>query len=155
MTKLVVCDIDGVLADISHRLPYLEEKNYEAFYGMANMIQDEPLYSGISLFRKLTYAIPGYEIILMTGRPERTRKITEMWLRYHDISFGKLYMRKDGDYRPSPEVKVELMHKAVENATAHDMSYGGYFIDDDPENVKAVEKAFPYITGIVFTTKRI
>lgn len=38
---LIICDIDGVLADCSHRLHYLKEKRYDAFYG-AEMLDDDP-----------------------------------------------------------------------------------------------------------------
>lgn len=62
-----------------------------------------------------------------------------------------LLMRGDGDYRPSSIVKVELL-KAC-NIPFDDYETI-YFIDDDPENVKAVCEAFPKITGITFGIKR-
>lgn len=78
-------------------------------------------------------------------------------------------MRKDGDHRPSPAVKVEQIKSVLDPElpaptqvlktaiNAFTTLLGGdepsediYFIDDDPENVKAVCKAFPTIIGITF-----
>lgn len=153
-STLIICDIDGVLADCSHRLHYLEEKNYEAFYSVASMIEDGIIWGGKDLFNAIKQPMSGLDVYLLTGRPERTRKITELWLNYYDIAFNRMYMRADGDYRPSPKVKVDLMNKLAESRKSYDRSCSGYFIDDDPENVKAVCKAFPKITGITFGTKR-
>lgn len=153
--NLIICDIDGVLADCSHRLHYLKEKKYEAFYCLENMIEDEPIYKGIDLFHKICRDESCFDICLLTGRPERTRKLTEMWLMCQDVKFNKMYMRKDGDYRCSPAVKVELVEKIIKDRTKYDSRYSGYFIDDDPKNIKAVCEAFPKIIGITFGVKRM
>lgn len=71
-------------------------------------------------------------------------------------------MRDENDFRPSPVVKVELIQKLynalaerdADNFTTQDIR-SAYFIDDDPANVKAVCKAYPHITGIIFGGKRI
>lgn len=154
MSNILVCDIDGVLADCTHRLHYLEQKNYEAFYSIANMLEDEIIWIGKDLFNAIKQPLSGFDTYLLTGRPERTRKVTEMWLSYYDVGFNRMYMREDGDYRPSPKVKIDLMNRLIESRKAYDNSCSGYFIDDDPDNVKAVCEAFPKITGITFGTKR-
>ncbi len=155
MSNLLICDIDGVLADCSHRLHYLEEKNYEAFYSIASMIEDELIERGNAMYSRMQQPMSGFDVYSLTGRPERTRKITEMWLSYYGIEYSRMFMRADGDYRPSPEIKVDLMKELEERIKRYDESVGGYFIDDDPENVKAVCKAFPGITGITFGTERM
>lgn len=150
--KLIICDIDGVLADCSHRLHYLKEKNYDAFYG-ACMADDKAIKPGIVLYDLLGFDDdnPVYHIIL-TGRSQSTGNLTRLWLVDNSIYYDYLLMRRDGDYRPSPVVKVELLQKFFR-------SHGGfdeiYFIDDDPKNVKAVCETFPQITGITFGIKRM
>lgn len=155
MNTLVICDIDGVLADISHRLHYLEEKDYKNFYGVA-MANDKVIESGNNLVKSLRdgRSFMEADVWLLTGRPEQTRAMTKQWVESVTslyISSTMFLMRPDGDYRPSPELKVELLKKRRRELKKYDLVY---FIDDDPENVKAVEKAFPNITGIVFSTKR-
>lgn len=155
MSNLVICDIDGVLADCSHRLHHIKEKDYEAFYAFENMIEDEIIWKGKELFNSVKQPTSLFDVYLLTGRPERTRKITEIWLHYHDIYCNRIYMREDDDHRPSPKVKVDLMNKIIESRRSYDSNCSGYFIDDDPENVKAVCKAFPNIVGITFGIKRM
>ena len=49
--------------------------------------------------------------MVVTGRPERTRKDTEKWLRKHGVPFHVLHMRGDGDRRPDSEVKKDILDK--------------------------------------------
>ncbi len=160
---LIICDIDGVLADCSHRLHYLEEKNYETFYSNNAMLDDKVIQDGLSLLFSLRYGSwsagepvrAENPVIFLTGRPARTRSITRTWIQ-HYVGYAMytlpLLMRGDGDYRPSPVVKTELLQAALpDRGKKYDKIY---FIDDDPENVKAVCEAFPKITGITFGAKR-
>jgi predicted kinase len=48
-------------------------------------------------------------VICCTGRSEDYRKITEDWLRNHNIPFTRLYMRASGDERADHVVKSELL----------------------------------------------
>jgi hypothetical protein len=150
-TTRIYCDIDGVLADIGHRMHYLDEKNYDGFYG-CEMADDEPIEGGITFLDMLVKGIcttqlgwdsSDLDLVFVTGRPERSRTLTGMWLTEHlktehPIKY-RILMRKDGDYRKSPEVKAELIRNDMnaEYATV-------YFIDDDPSNCEKVE---PVIRG--------
>lgn len=161
-STLIICDIDGVLADCSHRLHYLEEKDYGEFYG-DKILDDELIQSGAKLLYHLwdrhfvgdSLTEVSNSLIFLTGRPNKTRTITQDWMRaclVAQVANYPLLMRGDGDYRPSPIVKVELL-KACN--IPFDEYKTIYFIDDDPDNVKAVCEAFPKITGITFGTKRM
>jgi len=154
MRAVILCDIDGVLADCRHRLQYKESGNYDAFYGTA-ILDDEPIAAGIQLIESLDKSAGYSSLHFVTGRPKRTRKMTELWLCYYAPKLaGLLQMREDGDYRAAPIVKVELVQQIWERWHID----GGdqvYFIDDDPENVKAVCAAFPQITGITFGVGRM
>lgn len=163
-STLIICDIDGVLADCSHRLHYLEERNYDDFYSNNAMLDDKTILAGVDLLFSLrhNYCPIGESVqrknpvIFLTGRPDRTRSITMAWIQEH-IGYAMhdlpLLMRGDEDYRPSSVVKTELLQAALPHqGRRYDMVY---FIDDDPENVKAVCKAFPKITGITFGIKRM
>ena len=144
----IICDIDGVLAWIDHRLHYMKEKDYENFYSVASLSGDLPISAGKGLLKALQ-GPHAFKTVLVTGRPERTREATVNWLEKQGIFFDDLVMRKDGDYRPSPIVKVEAVTRILDSQWKFsDMNY--YFIDDDPTNVEAVAGISMYITGITF-----
>lgn len=152
-------DIDGVMADITHRLHYQREKDYEKFYSLAELAKDTALYNGCTLVEILSRNHGN--VVFVTGRPERTRTATENWLKYYEIECPDVLMRHDGDYRPSDIVKVEAIKTYFENlrqdakSKLPDELQCGLFIDDDPKNVIAVEKAFPNVTGLLYGTKRL
>ena len=157
---LAIFDIDGVLADCEHRLHYLKDKDYDRFYSADAMAGDRPIKDGFELLK--TFYKADADVLFFTGRPERTRQTTEEWLRYYlpdDLYYRTvqmLMMRKDGDYRPSPIVKREMfdrMRLNMNKITAMDEPV--LFIDDDPENVKAICNDFQLVTGIVFGIKRL
>lgn len=150
---IIFCDIDGVLFDISHRLRYQQSGDYESFYSDDALAGDSIINGGVSLVRGLIrgYNCP-YRLCFVTGRPERTRTVTERRLQYLDIddALFSLHMRENGDYRPSPQIKVELIGEILGDREDEDI----FFIDDDPSNVKAVCDAFPEIVGLTFGTGR-
>lgn len=51
-------------------------------------------------------ASDGSEVVLLSGRPERTRVDTEVWLTEHGISYSRLLLRPDSDWRPAASFKA-------------------------------------------------
>jgi hypothetical protein len=109
----IVSDIDGTIADISHRVKYLKgaDKDWNTFFALAD--KDTPISKNISVLLDLsnygTHAY--YELVFCTGRPERYRRLTESWI-FRNASGGRVLMRKDGDYRSDGIVKPELLKEA-------------------------------------------
>ena len=103
---IAVFDIDGVLADPAHRQHFLDERprNWGAFFAAVD--QDSVLARGVARLREVAR---DHEVVLVSGRPERTRSDTEDWLRRHGIAYVGLLLRRDGDYRPAPTLKSELI----------------------------------------------
>jgi hypothetical protein len=105
----VAFDIDGTLADCTHRRHYVEgapgSRNWKAFYDACG--EDPPLPVAVEVLRALVAA--GHEIALFTGRPERVRRVTETWLAIQLIPALPLYMRKDGDSRKDHVIKPEFL----------------------------------------------
>lgn len=149
---IVLCDIDGVLAWIDHRLHYMREKDYENFYSPANMSGDLAISSGRKLLDVLQNGEGNFKTILVTGRPERTREVTQNWLDSKLIPYDEILMRKDHDYRPSSVIKKEMVANILRQYEKYEMYY--YFIDDDPTNVAAVEAMSMYITGLTYGTNQ-
>lgn len=90
MHKAVIFDIDGTLADSRHRLQYLEQqpKQWDRFFSEA--IKDKYIPAVYNEYKK--YKKAGHKIIILTGRPENQRALTEEWLHKKDIQYDKLYM---------------------------------------------------------------
>ena len=89
---LAVFDIDGVLADVRHRLHHLQARpqRWEAFFLAAD--RDPLLDEGAS---RLQAAQAGHDVVYLTGRPERNRELTRSWLERHGLPTGPLHMRPD------------------------------------------------------------
>lgn len=168
--EIIICDIDGVILDISHRLHYIEppKKDYDKFYSSEELAKDAPYTAGIELVKALLGIPGGYTqknsaIYFVTGRPQRTKKDTTDSLLgsipgivLNDIHCSNmLYMRKDGDYRPSPQVKSELIEQLIENMCLDLSSSLVYYIDDDPINCLRVGLDYPSIIPITFSIKRM
>ncbi len=121
---LAVFDIDGVLANVTHRLHHLgtEPKDWEAFFAAA--AQDPLLPEGAELIGTLA---ADHEILYLTGRPERTRALTARWLRQHQLPDAELWMRPDGDHRPARLFKRESIRRLLASRNVD------IVIDDDPQ----------------------
>lgn len=134
--RVLFCDIDGVLANCSHRLHYLNNKDYDSFY--KEVVNDVPYVRDRTVINELEEKYNGH-VVLLTGRPERTRKDTMAWLRkYYDLPEDiQMLMREDKDHRKAPEVKPELAIKYVED---HGIK-ACMVLDDMEDNVKAVVNA--------------
>lgn len=104
----IIVDIDGTIADCSHRLKYLEEnpKNWDGFFSY--MHKDKPIQPIIRLIEKLQNH--NFSLIFCTGRPERYRALTKEWLCDQDLDPRYLYMRNDTDFRPNHIIKSELLN---------------------------------------------
>lgn len=127
----VVLDIDGVLADVRHRLHFVatKPKNWDAFFAAAPA--DPPLEVGVRFARE---AASSHDIVYLTGRPERTRVDTLDWLRQHDLPDGELIMRREGDRRPAVLTKAQALRRLAKN---HDVEL---VLDDDPVVVNALSQ---------------
>jgi hypothetical protein len=106
--KAVLFDIDGTLANIEHRRANLTKSppDWKAFN--AEMGSDVPNAGVVSLYKALWDA-NCYELILVTGRNERSRALTEQWLTWNEIPFSRLLMRADHDFRSDHIIKEELL----------------------------------------------
>lgn len=107
---VAIFDIDGTLADLSHRIHHIrgEQKDWEKFF--ESIEQDKPIYPIIGILNALCGNIG---VILATGRPERLRGKTVEWMHRNSIFFDKLYMRKDGDLRSDVIVKREILDQIL------------------------------------------
>ena len=107
MTDAVIFDIDGTLADITHRLHHIkkEPKDWDAFF--AACPDDSPVIPIINLTH--IFDAMGFKILLVSGRSNKVVGETANWLMKHKVKFQSLYMREDGDHRPDYVIKEEIL----------------------------------------------
>jgi phosphoglycolate phosphatase-like HAD superfamily hydrolase len=133
-----VFDIDGVLADVRHRLHHVaaRPKDWDAFFGAAPL--DPPLAEGLGAVSTAHRA--GHAVMYLTGRPERCRRATTLWLAAQGLPDGDLFMRGDADRRPARVTKVATLRRLSRHYRIE------AFIDDDAAVVEAVRAAgFPVL----------
>ena len=112
--KCYIFDIDGTLADLTHRLHHVKTrpKNWPAFH--AGCGDDAPFPHMQNLISRLWLTT---DIVFMSGRNEANRKVTTDWLIKHGFAGPslnptiRLYMRADDDYRNDDIIKLELLQK--------------------------------------------
>jgi uncharacterized HAD superfamily protein len=130
---LAVFDIDGVVADVRHRVHHLDgHKSWSKFFEAAG--EDALLDTGAKLVADLARE---HEIVWLTGRPEWLRRTTRRWLAQHGLPGEELHLRPHHDYRPAPLYKMSVLRRLAPRGVAA-------FVDDDDEVVAAaVAAGFP------------
>jgi len=110
---IYIFDIDGTLADLSHRLHFIENKpaDWDGFFEACP--GDAPINDVIDIAGRL--AATGARIVLVTGRSDAIEEKTLDWLRAHKVPFLTMYMRKAGDHRSDDVVKAELLANLLED----------------------------------------
>lgn len=116
--NIVVFDLDGTLADGRHRLHLLPNKSNadkDAAWEAFNMacIDDAPIRDNFKLLDLLDYHC---SIVILSGRGEIARGLTERWLTWYDVPYEKLIMRPIGDCRKDVDFKeAELRKLGLDN----------------------------------------
>lgn len=121
LPKTILCDIDGTLALLGDRSPYDTSTAAEDLlnYPIANILE---VYDNQKVY--------DVSLILISGREERFRKITEKWLHQHGITHYKaLFLRKSGDFRKDTIVKKEIYEKQIKG------KYDVLFVLEDRDQV--------------------
>lgn len=147
----VFVDIDGTVADLSHRRVYLQShpKNYPAFE--KGIPLDAPIPHIIEAVRALYSA--GWTVVMCSGRSENTRGATEAWLEKHGVPYHALFMRKafevnaDGSPviarsgKPKPDHRRDNIVKAELLAEARAAGYDPDIVFDDRNQVVEMWRA--------------
>ena len=147
ITPAYIFDIDGTLADITHRIHFIRnpegKKDWVAFKHF--VFADKPIKHMVDLCRTLYWASRRYydedgrlpwDVVLMSGRNEHQRDDTIKWLaEVACLPTMPLYMRKDEDYRADDIIKRELLSEVRADGYAPIMAF------DDRDRVVAMWRA--------------
>ena len=107
--KIVVFDLDGTLSNGKHRnhlVPKPEDAHSTYAWDEHNLeaIHDTPIQDTINICNSLDIS---YDIVILTGRCDMARGITEEWLEENNVFYEKLIMRGREDHRPDTIYKEE------------------------------------------------
>ena len=111
MKRCYIFDIDGTIADLTHRRHHVatKPKNWPAFH--AGCVDDKPIDHIRTLLGHIREGTTA-PIIYVSGRNEAQRENTEQWIELHGFPLAfHLYMRADGDFRDDSIVKLELLQR--------------------------------------------
>lgn len=129
----VVFDLDGVLADVRHRLHHVaaRPRDWDAFFAAAP--EDPVLPEGRAAVARALDG--GHVVVYVTGRPERCRTATVDWLGSHGFPPGQLVMRPEGDHRPARVTKLVALRRMASQMRI------AAVVDDDAAVVEVLRKA--------------
>lgn len=109
--KTIICDLDGTLANINHRLHYLKDQDWDGFFGAVS--GDTPNDWCVEILKAMEEM--GHEVIFVSGRNESARADTIAWLEKLELDGWELYMRGKNDRRPDHELKAEIYEKHLKD----------------------------------------
>lgn len=105
MKKIVLCDLDHVLCDSFWRDAMIGGPGgWDAYHAAAH--QDQLVWQVAAMVNALATT---FDVYGLTARPEKWRTMTMAWLVRHGVRIECLLMRGDRDFRPSPQVKLDLV----------------------------------------------
>lgn len=106
MSKCYIFDIDGTLADGTHRLHHIQKtpKDWTAFF--AECGEDKPINHMLDLAWQLQNHA---KIVYVSGRSEECRNQTIQWLAVNKAPHGPVYMRKAEDHQDDDKLKIEML----------------------------------------------
>lgn len=101
MQQWVICDLDGTLAECSHRVPLIPD--WDAFHRAS--VDDKPYANVVELVSILNRECP---VLILTGRTITHKGITQAWLHQHNVHYDELIMRGELDFTSDTECKWNL-----------------------------------------------
>ena len=110
MGGVAFVDVDGTVADLTHRRVYVatKPKNWPAFERAMHL--DTPIQPVIDAIRALKEG--GWTTVIMTGRGAQNKEVTQKWLADNGVPYDAIYTRAFKDYRRDDIVKAELLEQA-------------------------------------------
>ena len=113
-TDCVIVDLDGTLADATHRTKRDKEGKLNwAVFKAPHRIADDKLHDVVGEVVKLLRT--KWPIIYVSGRNDDCYDVTKKWLQKHDLWQAPelLVMRRTGDSRHDYEVKKEILDQLI------------------------------------------
>lgn len=131
LPRAVVVDMDGTLLDTTSILHHVwaghpdwaGRANLDAFHQESAWCP--PIPTTVAAARG--HHADGTTVLIVTGRAEKWRQLSETWLDEAEVPRAGVWMRTDGDQRSARIVKAEILAKLQ---AEYDIIHA---YDDDPE----------------------
>jgi hypothetical protein len=114
----VIIDIDNTLSIANERFKLAELENgktdWDFVHAPENLRKDKPNLPMVELAKN--YKENGFEVIILTGRPESTRNVTKEWLQKYNIPYDVLYMRSwEDNFLKAPVFKKKIYETEIKD----------------------------------------
>jgi len=131
--RTVIFDIDGTLADCSHRQSYAQAKEWDNFHSLC--LKDSVIKNVADLLVSMASIC---NVVLLTGMNERYRHLRRKWLTLSGLDglYEDLLMRGDQDFRPDAEMKWSALVDRF--GTPEGVLENVWFVVDDKDSVVEV-----------------
>lgn len=116
LPECIIVDIDGTLALFGNNNPYNRDFSLDTV--------SQQVLSVVSNFWH-----NGCNVIILSGRSDKNKEVTQEWLNANHIMYDELHMRKDGDVRSDDIIKLEIYNEFIKD------KYNVYFVIDDRPKV--------------------
>jgi len=122
--ECIIVDIDGTLAHIADgRSPY-----------DASRAMNDSLDDAVSVVTAMMYN-HGYKVIILTGRNEEHREVTEKWLEENGVEYDELYTRLNSDVDENGKLLEDSIVKERLFRTHVEPRFNVKFVLDDRNRV--------------------
>lgn len=119
--KLIICDLDGTLADCRHRQHLAAAGDWDGFHAL--MHKDPPVAATLQFLTEATFTL-NWGLVFLTGRPEIFRSTTVKWLQdvcqLDEDMYLDLLMRPKDDWTSDVKLKPELLRDSIEHGAIGD-----------------------------------
>lgn len=107
----VLFDLDGTLCDVRSIRHHVTGtvKDFDAFHRAS--ADCPPNQDVVEAARKAR--ADGLGVLIVTGRAEKYRELSSLWLARHGVEFDAMWMRPDGDFRPDYVIKEEILQDII------------------------------------------
>src|SRR5262245_18708587 len=125
---ILITDLDHTLAASAWRDQH--KGDWDLYHRLAQ--DDKPIKPMINLINALTL---NCATICITTRPEKWPQLTMTWLIKHDVKIHTVLMRPNDNFKPSPELKVQLIKSYFNAASSLDATTTEIVAIDDREDI--------------------
>ena len=117
MKNTIIFDLDGTLAIIDKRRDLSRKPNgkidFKILHDPSNIHLDEPNMPVVKMAR--LFAEDGFNIVIFSGRSDKTKHTTRSWLTHNRIPFHSLVMRphKSMGFVPDEVLKKKMLCRKI------------------------------------------